>query len=967
MSTVFGWYFNFKWEIFVADLSKKNSGKTAVQSAGAAAGKANSQANGQIAAQVKAQITTQSAGLSKDKSNPKLANSKINTKFSGDSKNSASNISKAAVVDDASFDGIVVKRAREHNLKDLDLRIPRNKITVITGLSGSGKSSFAFDTVYAEGQRRYVESLSAYARNFLEQMKKPEVDSITGLSPAIAIDQKSVGTNPRSTVGTVTEIYDYLRLLFAKIGVPECPTHHIPVSSQTPQQILEEIMRKEMGAKFYILAPMAQGKKGEFLSEFQKWARKGFVKAKVDGKMIDLEKASKLAKTKPHDIDLVVDQIVLKENLRSRLAESVNTALSMANGRVVIEGIDGVRVSYSLHSACPICSFSFPDLEPRLFSFNNPRGACPACNGLGTQDLVEEEQYAEGGESRVLEKIVYRYKNDKKMSDEDGEEEEISLSTCASCHGTRLKPETLNIRISGKNIAELADLSCEELRTWFGDFKSSNQGKSQDKLIADKINKQILSRLDYMLRVGTGYLSLNRPSRTLSGGEAQRIRLATQVGSSLIGCLYVMDEPSIGLHPRDHHRLLEIIGELKDRGNTVILVEHDEDTMRFADYLIDLGPRAGRLGGALMAEGTPEEVEKNPNSLTGRYLSGEMRIAVPKTRRNGNGLFLEVRGASGNNLKNVDLKIPLGTLTALTGVSGSGKSTLIIDTLYKILAQKLYDSSAVPSPYKSVHGLENVDKVIEINQRPIGRTPRSTPATYVGLLPLIRDLFSHLPEAKLRGYEPGRFSFNVKGGRCETCMGHGQIRMEMHFLADVFVTCDICQGARYNRETLHIKYNNKNIAEVLKMSVEEGLEFFKNHPQIFRKLETLHRVGLDYMTLGQSSTTLSGGEAQRVKLSRELSKRGTGKTLYILDEPTTGLHFDDVKKLIELLQELVNQGNTVLVIEHNMEVVKCSDHIVDIGPDGGIRGGRIVATGTPEQVIKVSESETGKYLKKLLL
>ncbi len=860
------------------------------------------------------------------------------------------------------FDGIVIKGAREHNLRDLNLKIPRNKITVITGLSGSGKSSLAFDTIYAEGQRRYVESLSAYARNFLEQMKKPEVDAVTGLSPAIAIDQKSVSNNPRSTVGTVTEIYDYMRLLFAKIGVPECPTHKIPVSSQTPQQILEDILRKEASTKFYVMAPMAQGKKGEFLAEFQKWAKKGFVKAKVDGQFIELEKAQKLAKTRAHDIDLVVDQLVIKENVRTRLAESINTALSLADGRVVIESTGGDRTTYSMHSACPICGFGFPELEPRLFSFNNPRGACGTCNGLGTLDLVEEEQYSYGDDGKVLEKVRYRYKDEKKISDEDEEVEELDFSVCPDCHGTRLKPESLNIRIQERNISELSDLSCVELRDWSANLQTS----SKNKLIADKINKQILSRLDYMIRVGCGYLSLNRSARTLSGGEAQRIRLATQVGSSLIGCLYVMDEPSIGLHPRDHHRLLQIIGELKDRGNTILLVEHDEDTMRFADYIIDLGPRAGKLGGQLMAEGTPEQIESNKNSVTGRYLSGELRIAPPKQRRPGNGLKLSLKGASGNNLQDVDLNIPLGTFTAVTGVSGSGKSTLIIDTLYKILAQRFYDNSAQPSSYKEIKGLENIDKVIDINQRPIGRTPRSTPATYVGLFPLIRDLFANLPESKLRGYTPGRFSFNVKGGRCETCQGHGQIRMEMHFLADVFVQCDVCNGARYNRETLAIKYNHKSIADVLAMNVEEALEFFQNHSIIRRKLETLHRVGLDYMTLGQSSTTLSGGEAQRVKLSKELSKRGTGKTLYILDEPTTGLHFEDIKKLVELIQELTDQGNTLLVIEHNLDVIKCADHIIDLGPDGGKGGGRIVATGTPEEIAKVPDSETGKFLKPVL-
>ena len=861
------------------------------------------------------------------------------------------------------FDGIIVKGAKEHNLKNVSVEIPRNKITVFTGLSGSGKSSLAFDTVYAEGQRRYVESLSAYARNFLEQLKKPDVDSVTGLSPAIAIDQKSVSTNPRSTVGTVTEIYDFMRLLFAKVGTPKCPIHHVPVSSQTPQQIAEEISKLGVGAKFFILAPMAQGKKGEFMAEFQRWARKGFVKAQVDGKMINLEDATKLAKTRSHDIDLVIDQIVLKDSMKLRLAESINTSLSMANGRVVVQTLKGERTSYSLHSACPECGYSFPEIEPRMFSFNNPRGACETCHGLGTNDLVEEEEYSDGEVgSRKLEKVKYTYKGKKISASNDEEEEEVDemvLSECPDCHGERLRPESLNVFIQEKNIAELSDLSASELRDWFHGMKWAKK----DEMIAEKIQKQIVSRLDYLVRVGTGYLSLDRPSRTLSGGEAQRIRLATQVGSSLIGVLYVMDEPSIGLHPRDHHRLLKIIGELKERGNTIILVEHDEDTIRFADYVVDLGPRAGKLGGEMMAEGTPEDIENNPNSLTGKYLSGTLSVPLPKTRRKGNGLKLKLSGASGNNLRNVDLEIPLGTFTAITGVSGSGKSTLIIDTLYKILAKQYYNANAQPAPYRKIEGLEYIDKVIDINQRPIGRTPRSTPATYVGLFPMIRDLYANLPDSKLRGYPPGRFSFNVKGGRCETCLGHGQIRVEMHFMSDVFVLCETCMGARYNRETLNVKFKSKSISDVLNMNVAEALEFFKNHTNIYRKLETLNRVGLDYMTLGQSSTTLSGGEAQRVKLSKELSKRGTGKTIYILDEPTTGLHFEDVRKLVELLQDLTDQGNTLLVIEHSLEVIKCADHVIDLGPDGGKGGGEIVATGTPEAITKVARSETGKYLK----
>lgn len=856
---------------------------------------------------------------------------------------------------------ITVKGAKEHNLKNVSIEIPRNKVTVFTGLSGSGKSSLAFDTVYAEGQRRYVESLSAYARNFLEQLKKPDVESVTGLSPAIAIDQKSVSSSPRSTVGTVTEVYDYMRLLYAKVGVSECPVHHIPVQSQTPQQIIEDILKKSEGTKFYVLAPMALGKKGEFLTEFQKWARKGFVKAKVDGKMIDLLQATKLAKTKTHDVYLVIDQLILKSNLKNRLSESINTSLSMAQGRVVIEYVNGESVTYSMHSSCPKCGFSFPVMEPRLFSFNNPRGACSDCNGLGTQDLIEEEEFSEsdvGG--KKLDRISYRHKAQaKELNSDDESLDEPEITVCASCLGARLKPESLSVKVQGKNIFEVSSMSALELRQWAAQLKWT----AKEKLIAEKITTQIISRLDYMIKVGTGYLSLHRSSHTLSGGEAQRLRLATQVGSSLIGVMYVMDEPSIGLHPRDHHRLLNIIGDLKDRGNTVIVVEHDEDTIRFADHVIDIGPRAGSLGGEVLFQGPPEKLIGSTVSTTGQYLSGKLKIEIPKNRRKGNGEFIELKGASGNNLKQVDLKIPLGTFTAISGVSGSGKSTLIIDTLYKILARHFYKANVTPSPYKKITGLEHLDKVIEINQKPIGRTPRSTPATYVGLLPLVRDLYAQLPDAKLRGYTAGQFSFNVKGGRCETCQGHGQIRMEMHFLSDVFVLCESCQGKRYNRETLNVKYKGKNIADVLAMTVEEAAEFFKNHSNIHRKLETLLKVGLDYMTLGQSSTTLSGGEAQRVKLSRELSKRGTGKTLYILDEPTTGLHFEDVKKLIELLQHLTDQGNTLVVIEHNLEVIKCADHLIDLGPDGGINGGEIVAAGSPQEVAKNKISETGKFLK----
>ena len=855
---------------------------------------------------------------------------------------------------------IRVRGAREHNLKNLSLDIPKNKMTVMTGLSGSGKSSLAFDTIYAEGQRRYVESLSAYARQFLEQLKKPELDAIEGLSPAIAIDQKSVSHNPRSTVGTVTEVSDFLRLLFAKVGTPLCPIHHIPAGGVTPEQILDRVLEWKSGSKVLVLAPVAQGKKGEFLAEFQKWEKKGFVKARVDGEMIELAKAKKLAKKKAHDIDLVVDQIILKGEKDRRLSESLNTALALADGSVVFENLAGERRHFSLKSACPKCGFSFPELEPRFFSFNNPRGACTECKGLGTLDFVEVEEYEQGAEAgKVLKKVSYRDANQKKLSDDDEILDEPDIQACPKCHGTRLKEESLSVLVEGKNISEVSEISVSDLKNWVQGLRM----EGNQKRIAEKIQTQITERLRYLEEVGVGYLSMSRPAGTLSGGEAQRLRLATQVGSALVGVLYVMDEPSIGLHPRDHLRLIRILKELRDRGNTVLLVEHDEETILQADHVVDLGPRAGKLGGSILAEGTPQEVAKNPNSLTGKYLSHKAVIQASRTPRNGNGSFLELRNAHGNNLKNVDLKIPLGTFCVITGVSGSGKSTLIIDTLYKALAQQFYKSSAKPSPYTKMTGQENLDKVIEINQKPIGRTPRSTPATYIGLMPLIRDTFAALPESKVRGYGPGRFSFNVKGGRCETCQGHGQIRMEMHFLADVFVTCDECNGKRFNRETLMVHLNGKSIADVLALTVEEALQFFANFPHLKRKIETLHQVGLDYMTLGQSSTTLSGGEAQRVKLSKELSKRGTGKTLYILDEPTTGLHFEDVRKLLELLQQLTDQGNTVVVIEHHVDVMMAADWIVDLGPEGGSGGGTIVASGTPAEVAKNAKSLTAPFLK----
>jgi excinuclease ABC subunit A len=868
---------------------------------------------------------------------------------------------------------IVIKGAREHNLQNVSISIPRHKITVFTGLSGSGKSSLAFETIYAEGHRRYIESLSNYARQFLDSMKKPDVDSVTGLTPAIAIDQKTVSLNPRSTVGTVTEVYDFLRLLFAKLGVPECPEHKTPLSNQTPQQIINDILKIPEGSKFFILAPMAQSQKGEFLNEFQKWIKKGFVKARIDGQMVELALAKKLAKHKAHDIDLVIDQMIMKDSLKERLSMSINTALGLAQGRVVIEVLGGKRKMYSLKAVCPECGFSFPELEPRLWSFNHPRGACRECKGLGTLDLVEESEFGVSDEgSRKLTRVQYHLKNQaenkartsKKNGDEDEETDSMQMKfrVCKTCRGTRLNSEALSVCVDEKNIAELAHLSLVDLKAWLDTRKWSDR----QSVIAEKIMRPLKEKLDYLLRVGTGYLSVDRSVRTLSGGEAQRLRLATQVGSSLVGVLYVLDEPSIGLHPRDHQKLLGIIQELRDRGNTVILVEHDEDTIKFADYVVDLGPRAGKEGGYIIAKGTPQEIAVNPESITGQYLSGQKKIPLPAQRRNPSGQWLELKGATGNNLKNVNLKIPLGTLTVVSGVSGSGKSTLIMDTLYKILGNHFYDSNHEVEPYREIKGLDFLDKVIDINQRPIGRTPRSTPATYVGLFPLIRDLFAQLPESKLRGYLPGRFSFNLKGGRCENCQGQGENRLEMHFLSDVFVGCEICQGRRYNAETLRVQYKGKSISDILSMNVAEALDFFKNHSLIYRKLETLHQVGLDYISLGQSSTTLSGGEAQRIKLSRELSKRSTGKTLYILDEPTTGLHFDDVRKLCELLQKLTDQGNTVLVIEHNLEVIKIADYVVDLGPEGGNLGGYIVAEGSPEQIIRSPNSATGLFLKSVL-
>ncbi len=894
--------------------------------------------------------------------------------------------------DRSAFDFIRIKGAREHNLKNLSLEIPRNKITVITGLSGSGKSSLAFDTIYAEGQRRYVEALSTYARNFLEKLTKPDVDSISGLSPAIAIDQKSVGLNPRSTVGTITEIYDYLRLLYARVGEARCPEHGVPVAGQLPDQIIDDILKYPVGTKLFIMAPVVQGKKGEFFQDFQKWIRKGFINAKIDGEFIELVKAKKLVKTKVHDIDVVIDKIVIKEGIRTRVAESVHTAIQMAEGHVAVEVQEAAlseakqarkssansdlksdhaaksRRTFSIHSACPVCGFGFPELEPRFFSFNNPRGACTTCKGLGTVDIEEIEYFEPGGEGLgAAQKVSYRLAERIKQKSDDDEDSDgavdmNAIRACPDCKGSRLRRESRSVFIASKNITDLSSLPTSELL----ESIRTAQWTVRQSTIGEKILKQIEQRLEYLVRVGAGYLSLDRPTRTLSGGENQRIRLASQVGSALIGVLYVLDEPSIGLHPRDHARLLSILRDLRDMGNTIILVEHDEDTIRTADHVIDIGPRAGRLGGEIIAQGSPDDIAKNVDSMTGAYLSGRKQVPVPKHRRKGNGHELVLSGARGNNLKDVTLTIPLGTLTSVTGVSGSGKSTIVMDTLYRSLSNHFFRTNWTISDCDGVKGLQHLDKVIDINQNPIGRTPRSTPATYVGLFPLVRDLFASLPDSKVRGYAPGRFSFNVKGGRCEACQGGGQIKVEMHFLSDVFVGCDACRGRRYNKETMAIHYKGKSIADVLEMTVAEALPFFENHQNIYRKIQTLDRVGLEYLSLGQSSTTLSGGEAQRVKLSKELSKRGTGKTLYILDEPTTGLHFHDVAKLIELLQDLVVQGNTVLVIEHNMDVVKASDHVIDLGPDGGRKGGEIVAQGTPEVVAKSKRSETAKYLAEAL-
>lgn len=933
---------------------------------------------------------------------------------------------------------IVIKGARENNLKNIDLTIPRDKLIVFTGLSGSGKSSLAFETIYAEGQRRYVESLSAYARQFLGQMEKPDVDSIEGLSPAISIDQKTTSKNPRSTVGTVTEIYDYLRLLYARVGKPFCPHCKEEIKQQTVSQMVDKIMELPPKTKLQILAPVIRGRKGEHIKVLEGLRKSGFVRVRIDDHLYELTEEIKLEKNKKHTIEVVVDRLVVKEGIENRLADSLELALNHGDGIAIVDIVDGESITFSQNFACIQCGFSFEEISPRIFSFNNPYGACEECGGLGSHlepdpDLIipdptlsiEEGAIAPwskssstyyssmlkavakeiGIDTKVpinelpkegIKTLLYGIPNKKfkiKYEDSQGEVQEInalfrglinwikmryretsseyikndlqgymSNIPCQKCNGARLKPESLAVLIGDKNISQLTALSVVEVKDYLNRIKFTEK----EMMIARMILKEINERLGFLIDVGLDYLTLDRAAGTLSGGEAQRIRLATQIGSSLMGVLYILDEPSIGLHQRDNERLLATLKKLRDLGNTLIVVEHDEDTMKAADFIVDIGPLAGAQGGEVVAAGTLEDIMKEPRSVTGQYLRGEKRIFVPQNRRKPNGKWIEIIGARENNLKNIDVKIPCGVFTCVTGVSGSGKSTLINEILYKALAQKLHNAKAKPGAHDAIYGLENIEKVIDIDQSPIGRTPRSNPATYTGVFDYIRELFASTNDAQARGYKAGRFSFNVKGGRCEACRGDGIIKIEMHFLPDVYVPCEVCKGARYNRETLEIKYKGKTIADVLDMSVEEAVEFFQNIPKIKRKLDTLYDVGLGYIKLGQSATTLSGGEAQRVKLATELSRRSNGKTLYILDEPTTGLHIADIDKLLQVLSRLTDEGDTVLVIEHNLDVIKTADYIIDLGPEGGDRGGTIVAQGTPEEIVKVSESYTGKFLKPYL-
>lgn len=935
---------------------------------------------------------------------------------------------------------ISVRGAKEHNLQNIDVELPRDSLVVITGLSGSGKSSLAFDTIYAEGQRRYVESLSAYARQFLELMQKPDVEYIDGLSPAISIEQKTTSRNPRSTVGTVTEIYDYMRLLWARVGIPYSPATGLPIVSQTVSQMVDRVMEMPEGTRLYLLAPFVRGRKGEYKKELRDLRTRGFQRVKIDGEMYGIDEAPELNKKLKHDISVVVDRLIVKEGITTRLADSFETALELTDGIVLTEDAKtGETTVFSAKFACPVSGFTIEEIEPRLFSFNNPFGACPACDGLGTQmefdpELVVPDEgksldagavapwasttskyylqtlravakhfgfktsvaweklpktaqdiilYGSGDEdvtvtyddgsrsykvSRPFEGVIPNMSRRWRETDSQWARDELSkyqtVSSCPTCGGHRLKPEALAVKIDKCTISEITDLSIGKAAEWFQTLESKLNEKETE--IARRILREINDRLRFLQDVGLDYLSMSRTSGTLSGGESQRIRLASQIGSGLTGVLYVLDEPSIGLHQRDNDRLLDTLKRLRDLGNTVLVVEHDEDAIRAADYVVDMGPGAGIHGGRIVAEGTPEQIQQNPDSLTGKYLVGVEQIAVPKERRKGNGKSITIKGARANNLQNVDAKFPLGKFICVTGVSGGGKSSLVIETLYKALAKRMHNARNHPGAHDTITGIEHIDKIIDIDQSPIGRTPRSNPVTYTGAFTPIRDWFAQLPEAKTRGYKPGRFSFNVKGGRCEACQGDGVIKIEMHFLPDVYVTCDQCKGKRYNRETLEISFKGKSISDILDMTVEEGADFFKAVPSIRDKMETLKQVGLSYIHLGQQATTLSGGEAQRVKLAKELSKRATGRTLYILDEPTTGLHFHDIRKLLEVLHTIVDQGNTVVVIEHNLDVIKTADWIIDIGPEGGDGGGKLVGCGTPEAIMANEESYTGKYLKRHL-
>ena len=936
------------------------------------------------------------------------------------------------------MDKIVIKGARENNLKNIDIEIPKNKLVVMTGVSGSGKSSLAFNTIYAEGQRRYVDSLSAYARQFLGNFEKPDVDSIEGLSPSISIDQKTTNNNPRSTVGTVTEIYDYLRLLYARIGTPYCPIHNIEITNQSVEEMVNKVLDLEIGTKIMVLSPIVRGEKGTHKEVLDDLRKSGYARVRVNGEILDLSEDINLEKNKKDDIDVIIDRLVIKEDIRSRLFESIENATKLSDGKVIISIIGDKEILMSEHLACPYCDFSMPELEPRMFSFNSPFGACPSCKGLGFKQKIDEDLIIpdkslslnknaivplnnmddvniykktleivckhynidmdkpvdelkrkeldivlygspdiiefdfltrSGNRMHKLEKyegicnmFERRYMETTSTYIRDWLERYMTELACETCHGARLKNEVLNVKIKNKNIYDICNLSIRDLYKFFNELKLNKEEQEISKLII----KDILDRLRFLINVGLEYLTLNRMAGTLSGGESQRIRLATQIGSRLSGILYVLDEPSIGLHQRDNQRLINSLLEMRDLGNTLIVVEHDTDTMLQADYLIDIGPKSGVHGGYVMAAGTPKEVMENENSITGLYLSGKLKIDVPEKRRKGNGKFIEIKGCKENNLKNINVSFPLGTFTCVTGVSGSGKSSLVNQILYRALSSSIYKSKEKPGKFKSIKGIENVDKVINVSQDPIGRTPRSNPATYTGVFDDIRDVFANTKEAKIRGYDKGRFSFNVKGGRCEACYGDGVKKIEMHFLPDVYVPCEVCKGTRYNRETLEIKFKGKNIAQVLEMTVEEAAEFFENIPKVKNKLNMLKEVGLGYVKLGQSAPTLSGGEASRVKLAKELQKRPTGKSVFILDEPTTGLHTDDVKKLISILQRIVDNGDTVIIIEHNLDMIKVADYIIDLGPEGGDFGGEVIAKGTPEQIAKNENSYTGKYLKEEL-